>query len=150
VIELWTYLLAKVGDLLLDADHVEGLGVPDNGSNQTLGSGNGNADVNVVPVDDGVSAVRALHGGVDSGDLLHGERGGLGESAHEAELGAGLLEDLILVELAHLHEARHVDLVESGERGGGVLGLLQTLGDSQAHAVHLDTALLAAARDRRF
>ena len=145
-----THLLAEGGDLLLNTDHVERLGVPDNWGDKTLGGGNSNADVDKVTVDDGVAAVGALNRGVDSGDLLHGEGGGLGESAHEAELGAGLLEDLILVELAHLHKTRHVDLVESGERGGSVLGLLQALGDPQAHAVHLDAALLAATRGGGF
>lgn len=34
-------------------------------------------------------------------------------------------------------ESPHVDLVESGEHGAGVLSLLQPLGDPQPHAVHL-------------
>jgi hypothetical protein len=43
-----------------------------------------------------------------------------------------------LVLLAHVHQSRHVDLVEGGERSSGVLRLLQALGDTQTHAVHLD------------
>ena len=31
----------------------------------------------------------------------------------------------------------HVDLIEGGQHGAGVLGLLQSLGDPQPHAVHL-------------
>lgn len=34
-------------------------------------------------------------------------------------------------------DSPHVDLVESGEHGAGVLSLLQPLGDPQPHTVHL-------------
>lgn len=35
------------------------------------------------------------------------------------------------------HVSPHVHLVEGGQHGGGVLSLLQPLGDPQPHPVHL-------------
>ena len=133
-----TSLLAELGDGLLDADHVHGLGVADDGGDETLLGGNGDGDVNVVAVNDSVTTVGALDGGVDGGEVLHGENGSAGEGGHEAKLDASLLEDLLLVLLAHVHQSRHVDLIKGGEGSGGVLRLLQALGDTQTHTVHLD------------
>lgn len=138
---IMTYLLAQVGNGLLDTNHVHLLGVAHNGCHQALSGGNGDTDVDVVPEDDGVAAVRTLDRGVDGGDLLGGQAGGAREGAHETELDAGLLEDLVLVELPELHYGGHVNLVEGGQGGGGVLGLLEALGDSEPHAVHLDALL---------
>lgn len=132
------YLLAHVGNGLLNANHVHSLNVSDNGGNETLFSGNSNADVDVVAVDNGVTAVRALNGSIDGGEVPHSENTGAGEGAHETKLDAGLLENVILVQLAEVHNVGHVDLVEGGKRSSGVLGLLKALGDSETHAVHLD------------
>jgi hypothetical protein len=41
----------------------------------------------------------------------------------------------------------HVDFVEGGKHGVGVLGLLQSLGNAQPHAVHLHTLLRSGASD---
>lgn len=131
-------LLAEVGNGLLDADHVQALSVSDDGGDETLLGSDGNGDVDVVAVDNGVAAVRALNGGVDSRDVACGEDAGAREGGHETELDALVLENLVLVELAELHDGGHVDLVEGGQGGGGVLRLLQALGNAEAHAVHLD------------
>lgn len=91
----------------------------------------------------------------------------LDERRHEAQLDVVLLQEGVLVNLPHfldvagaqthselsqtLHEclqmdlfkvrgqrdSPHVNLVERGEHGAGVLGLLQPLGDPQPHTVHL-------------
>lgn len=132
------YLLSEIGDSLLDADHVKSLSVADNRSDESLLSRNGNTDIDVISVDNGITAVWTLNGCVDGWKVPHGEDTGAGERAHEAKLNASLLQDLVLVELAELHQGGHVNLVEGGQGGGGVLGLLQALSDSQAHAVHLD------------
>lgn len=140
-----TGLGTKVGNGLLNSNDIKRLGVTHNGGDETLGGGNSDRDIDVVLVNNGVTTVGALNGSVDRGNVLHGEGGSLGESTHETKLGTGLLEDLILVELAHLHEAGHVNLVEGGQRGGGVLGLLKTLSDTKSHSVHLDASLTSAA-----
>lgn len=41
----------------------------------------------------------------------------------------------------------HVDLVESGEHGVGVLSILQTLSNAHAHSVGLDTDLITSSSD---
>lgn len=138
------YLLAEISNGLLDGDHVHGLDVADNGRHKTLLGGDGHGNVDVVPVDDGIAAVRALDGGVDDGDVAHGQDTGAGEGAHEAELDTRLLQHVVLVELAELHQGRHVNLVEGGERGSRVLGLLEALGNAETHAVHLDLYKIAA------
>jgi hypothetical protein len=91
------YLLAHVGNGLLDVDHVHGLHVADDRSDQTLLGSDCNADVYVIAVDNGVAAVRSLDRCVNASDVAHGQDGGAREGAHEAELHAGLLENLILV-----------------------------------------------------
>lgn len=54
---------------------------------------------------------------------------GLSESRHESELDSILLEEGLLVKLAELHDVAHVDLVEGGQHGVRVLGLLQARSD---------------------
>jgi hypothetical protein len=65
--------------------------------------------------------------GVDGGDILQGVDDGLGEEAHEAELHAVLLHEVVLVFRAQGHDGGHVDLVEGREHGGLVLGGDQAL-----------------------
>lgn len=132
------HLLSERGNLLLDTDHVHGLCVADDWSDETLFGGNGDRDIDVVAVDNGVSAAWTLNGCVDSRKILHGENGSARKGRHESKLDASLLEDFILVQLPELHKSGHVDLVESGKRCSGVLRLLQALSDPQTHAVHLD------------
>lgn len=133
-----SYLLAHIGDRLLNANEIHGLNITDYGSDKTLLGGHSDTDVDIVAIDNGVTAVGTLNGGVNGRDVTHGQDTGAGESTHEAELDTSLLEDLVLVLLAEIHQGRHVNLVESGKRGSSVLGLLETLGDAEAHAVHLD------------
>ena len=70
---------------------------------------------------------------------------GLHEEAHEAELHAVLLLELLAVLLAQAHHLRHVDLVEGREDRGGVLGLEQALGDALAQRRHLHALFAAGA-----
>ena len=55
-----------------------------------------------------------------------------------------LFQHLVLVLLAQLHDARHVNFVEGSKRRSGVLRLLQTLCDAQTHTAHLDAGLVPA------
>jgi hypothetical protein len=109
------YLLAEISDGFLNRDKIHGLGVPDHGSHQAFLSGNCNADVHVVPVDNGVTAIRALNRGVHCWDIPHGQDARAGEGAHEPKLDAGLLQHIILVEFSEFHERGHVNLVERCE-----------------------------------
>lgn len=119
-----TYLPAHISDRLLDSNHIQRLGIANNRSDQSLLGRNSNADIDVVPVDNGITAILTLDGSVDSGQIAHGQHTGTSEGAHETELHTGLLENVILVELPELHQGRHIDLVEGSEGGSRVLGLL--------------------------
>ena len=88
-------------------------------------------------VDDVVTVQRRVHFRV----ALEGFHHRLHVEGHEAELDAVLLLEDLAVLLAQLHDGRHVDLVESGQHGGGVLGLQQTLGDALAQTGHGHTLL---------
>lgn len=63
------------------------------------------------------------------------------ESQTPRELSETLQEclqmDLFFLKIRRHHDSPHVNLVECGEHGAGVLGLLQPLGDPQPHTVHL-------------
>ena len=114
-------LVAQVDDLVFDFKQGQGLCVSDNRGHQTLWRGDGDGEIHVVSVDHGVAV---FDGTVDGWDVLGGQGGGSGEGTHETHLDSGLLDELVLVELSHLHEGGHVDLVEGGQGGGGVLGFL--------------------------
>src|SRR6478609_6041007 len=105
------YLFAHVRDSLLNPNEIQLLNIAHNGSDKPLLGSNSNADVNVVAVHDRVTAVGSLNGGVDSGNVAHCKDASAGECAHETELDARLLEDLLLVCLAEIHEGRHVNFV---------------------------------------
>lgn len=131
-------LFAELGNRALDLNHVHTFSVADNRGYKTLGGSDGDGNIDIVTVDDGVTTVGTLNGCVDSRNILHSLDNGFREGAHETQLDASLLHDGLLVELTHLHEVGHVDLVKGGEGGGGVLRLLQALSNTEAHAVHFD------------
>ena len=85
----------------------------------------GNADMVVVLVDDIVT----VDFGIDGRDFLQRLDTGLDEEAHQPELGAMLLLELLAVVAPKLHHRTHVHIVERGEHGGVVLRFLQPLGD---------------------
>ena len=109
----------------------------------------------IVLVDD----VGAVDLGIDRRDFLEGVADRLGEKAHEAKLDAVLFLKQVLVGIAQVHHRLHVHLVEGGQHGGGVLGVLQPLGDGLAQTGHLDPLFALASlglgrsfcsRSRRF
>ena len=99
----------------------------------------------VVLVDD----VGAVDLGVDGRQFLQRMRHGLGEEAHEAELDAVLLLEDVLVLVAQVHDRLHVHLVVGGQHRGGVLRILEALGDRLAQARHLHALFAAGIFDRR-
>ena len=54
------YLLAEISNGFLDCDQIHCLRVSNNRSYQALFRSDRNTDVNVVPVDNGVTTIRAL------------------------------------------------------------------------------------------
>lgn len=141
-----SHLLSKIGNSLLNSNQVHTLGVAHNRGNETLLGSNSNADVDVVTVDNGITSVRSFDGSIDGRQVLHSKNASARECGHEAELDAGLLQDVILVKLAEFHERGHVDFIERSEGSSGVLGLLEALGDTESHAVHFDLDKLVLRR----
>ena len=88
----------------------------------------GDADVEVVIEDD----VIAVDAAVDLGDGFEGFGDGLDEEGHEAELDPVAGDEAVLEELTEIHDLRHVDLIEGGEDGGGVLRVDEVGGDFAA------------------
>ena len=108
------------------------LGVSKHGDDEAFPASDRDPDVVVVLVDDLLAAdlrvhLRELHQGVDRG--LHEER-------HESKLHAEALLERLAKLLAQGDDLRHVDLVECREKRGGVLRLLEPLGDPKAHRAH--------------
>ena len=145
---------AEIGDLRFDLGEAELIGVAQHRHDQAALGADGDADVVVVLVDD----VLAVDLGIDRRNFLQRLHGGFDEEAHEAELDAVLLLEGFAIILPELHHRAHIHVVERGEHGGGVLRLLQPLGDGQAQPRHAH-ALLArgvvrcerrAGRGRRF
>mmetsp|Transcript_842 Transcript_842/g.2144 ORF Transcript_842/g.2144 Transcript_842/m.2144 type:complete len:415 (-) Transcript_842:394-1638(-) len=138
-------LLAQHRDRLLDVGKGHPVGVPQHRDHEAFRGGHRDGNVaivlinNVVPVDDGV----------DRGHLLQRVGRRLDKGAHEPELHAVLLHELVLVLLPEGHEVGHVDLVKGGEHGVGVLGPLEPLGDALPHAGHGHAPLPGAPRGRR-
>ena len=124
--------LAEVRDGLLDLGEAHAVGVAHHGNHEALLGAHRNAQMVIVLVNE----IRAVDLGVDGGDLLEGLGAGLHEEAHEAELGAMLLLEDVLVAGAQGHHFAHVDLVEGRQHGGGVLGVLEAARDGLAQLGH--------------
>ena len=124
--------LAEVGDGLLDLSEAHAVRVADHGNHEALLGAHRNAQMVIVLVDE----VRAVDLGIDRRDLLESLGAGLHEEAHEAELGAMLLLEDVLVAGAQGHHFAHVDLVEGRQHGGGVLGVLEAARDGLAQLGH--------------
>src|SRR5690606_23771125 len=137
--------LGVVGDALPDLGEAPALDVAQPRRDQAAGGGDRHRDVGVAVVDDVVAVDR----GVDDREALQRVGGGLGEEAHEAELDAVLLLELLAQLLAQGHDLAEVDLVERGQHRDRLLRLHQALGDALADAGHRHPLLGArAAGDR--
>ena len=138
-----TSLSSQVTKTTLEVSEAKILTVAEDGHHKASGSGDSSADVNKVAIDH----VAVVDDSVDHGLLLQGLNGGLHESAHEAELDAVLLHESVLDLFSHIHVVSHVNLVEGGEEGVFVLGLLETAGNCLTHPAHFDASLKASATD---
>ena len=130
-------LAAEIADALLDAREVQRVGVTQHRHDEALRRADGDTDVVVVLVDD----LLAFDLGIDRRQLLEPRDAGLHEEGHEAQPGAVLLLEIVLEPLAQPHHRGHVHLVEGGEHGGGVLRLLEAVGDGAAEPRHLHPLL---------
>lgn len=130
-----THLLPEVCDGLLYLDKIHTFEVPQNRSYKALWCRNRNAQIDIIAIDDRI----AFNTCVRRRNLFQRQRARLCEGAHETELNTVLLQDFILVQSAELLERGHVDLIECCKEGGGILRLLQTLGNAETHAAHLHT-----------
>lgn len=92
-----TYLGAQLCNRLFNVHQVHCLDVAHDRRDEALLGGDGDADIDVVPVDNGIAAVVSLDRGVDGWDVAHGQDTGAGEGAHEAQLDTRLLEHVVLV-----------------------------------------------------
>mmetsp|Transcript_34789 Transcript_34789/g.88123 ORF Transcript_34789/g.88123 Transcript_34789/m.88123 type:complete len:404 (+) Transcript_34789:377-1588(+) len=130
-------LLAHLNHRLLHLRKVELVGAAQHGHHQALGRGHRDGDVHVVAVHDLV----AVNHCVDRGHLVQRVRGRLHKGAHEAQLHAVLLQEQVLVLVAHIDDGRHVHLVEGGQQGVRVLRALQPLRHALPQARHLHAPL---------
>ena len=108
------------------------VGVAHHRHDEALLGADGDAEVVVVLVDE----VGAIDFGVDRGNLLQRLNAGLDEKAHEAELGAVLFLEGVLIAGAQRHHFAHVDLVEGREHRRGVLRVLEAAGDGLTQLGH--------------
>mmetsp|Transcript_27200 Transcript_27200/g.71675 ORF Transcript_27200/g.71675 Transcript_27200/m.71675 type:complete len:324 (+) Transcript_27200:397-1368(+) len=130
-----------MGDGLLDVSEAHVLHITQDRHNQASRRRDGHGHVDVIAV----HHIIAIDNGVDGRDLAKTLHGRIGEHRHEAQLHTVLLLELVLVHVAHLQDAGHVDLVVGGKHGSGVLRLLQTLSNALAHTRHRDTPINALA-----
>ncbi|KAI6768650.1 hypothetical protein HG531_010839 [Fusarium graminearum] len=122
-----THLLGSSSNRALKLNNAEGLGVSQHRGNKTLGRGNGNANIDVIVVCDDL--LLSVDLSVDLGNLLGSYGGGLCEGTHVTQTHPVLLGDLLLVLGSPCDQVGHVDFLDGGEGGAGVLGLLETTGD---------------------
>ena len=72
----------------------------------------------------------AIDGGIDLRVGLKGEGAGLKEEGHESQLDIIFFQELFTQFLSGFSGFSHVNILESGEHGIGVLGVFKSLGNS--------------------
>src|SRR4029434_4175074 len=129
----------KVGNGELDFGETHSLGMAQNRHHQASAAADRYADIKIVAVDDVVAAYLS----VDLRDELERVDRGFDKKRHEAELNLVLLLETCLVLFAQRHDGRHIDLVEGGEKGRGLLRFHEPLRDPSAHRAHRHDFLLS-------
>ena len=125
----------------LHAEQAQLVGLADDGHDQTPVQGHGNSDVDVVVLDQLLAVQRRIHRGVS----LQGGRRSLQEERQEGQLGAVLLQELVLGGVAQLGNVCAINGVHGRDVRGGPLGPHHVLGDAQAHrAERLDIEIAEA------
>ncbi len=126
--------VGDVDDAACDAEEVLLLGLLEDGDDEAPVKRDGDADVDVLVVADGLAFDRA----VDDGVLTQGHDRGAGDEGHVGELDAVALLVLRLLLLAQLDDAGHVDLEDGVDMRAGALRFDHALGDDGAHLGHGD------------
>ena len=108
---------------------VEGVGVADDGDDQVVVEGDGDADVNLLAQDDApVIGPR----GVEVGILFEPLDGGFDDEGLEGDAVALAALELVLVGVEPAGDVGHVDLEDRPGVGRGVLAAHHVLGDGAA------------------
>ncbi len=116
----------------LNASVAQVLAVAQDGDDETLGSRDGNGYIDIIAVDE----FFLIDDSVDDWLILERGDGSLDESAHETEFHTMLFNKLFLELFPDVYNVGHVDLIEGRQHRSSVLGFLESLRDSEAHAVH--------------
>ena len=117
-----------------DAEEVLLFRLLDDGDDEAPVERDGDADVDVLVVADGVAFDRAI----DDGVLAQRDDGGARDERHVGELDAVALLVLRLLLFAELDDARHVHLEDGVDVRAGALRLDHALRDDGAHLRHRD------------
>ena len=136
-------LEGKVTKTFLEISKAVVLAVAENRHDESSWGGYSGADVDEIAIDH----VVVIDDGVDDRLFFQSGDGCFHEGAHEAKLDSVLLHKGVLHLFAHVHVIAHVDLIEGGKEGVGVLSLFETAGDRLSHLAHLDASLHAGATD---
>ena len=122
-----------VEDVLLDAGEGFLVAIAQHRDDEAFLGADGDADVVEVVLDD----IRAIDAAVDGWHVFERLGDGFDEKGHEAELHAVLFQEILLHAFPELHDGGHIDLVEGGEDGGGLLGIDEMGRDLAAQHRHL-------------
>ena len=121
-------LFSQRADFLFDSGQAHQVRIANDRRHQAALGADGDRNIVVILVD----KVRPVDLGIDLGHLLERVNHRLHEEAHEAQLHTvPLLEDVLVLRPDGHHRA-HIHLVEGGQHGGVVLGLLQAPRDGLA------------------
>jgi hypothetical protein len=104
----------------------------DNGHDQAVFERHGDADIDLVVIED----VGALNRGVDDGECAQGFDGGAGDEGQEGQTEAIAFAELLLGPGAEARDLGHIDAVDGGDVGRGAFGEQHVLGDLLAHDAH--------------
>ena len=129
------------GNALFDLGKPHAFDIAQHRSHQTLVGGHRDADIGIAVIDH----IAAIHRGIDDRVLLQCVGGGLGKEAHEAQLDAVGLFELLAQLLAHLHDLGQIDFIERGQHRNRVFRLHQAFGDAGTHTGHRDAFFRARA-----
>ena len=124
--------LGEIGDGAGDAEEALFFGVLDDGNDESPVERDGDADVDVLAVADGV----AFHLRVDDGHLAQGGDDGAGDERHVGELDAVALLIFVFFFFPDFDDAREVDLEDGVHVRGGAFGVDHALRDDGAHLAH--------------
>src|ERR1039458_1785073 len=124
--------LAEIGDVALQSEEVEFVGVLEHGDDETPIERNGDARVDVLVVADAVAFERA----VDDRILLQGDDGSSHKERHEGEPRAVALLEAGLQLVSQIDDASHIHFEHTVDVSAGAARFDHALRDDLAHLGH--------------